>query len=140
MFSKFSDDLRSMLIEELSGIEGNRVIITDDPTVEILREESKMSPFVKNILAMFPGEFKAEDVDRLDPLVVDDLTNRIEKCVNTFLKLKRIKRSIERKEEGSSNQLKEIDVFNKKLDKFQSQNNHIRALVQREIKNLRYIK
>ena len=43
-----------------------------------------MSPFVKNILAMFPGEFKAEDVDRLDPLVVDDLTNRIEKCVNTF--------------------------------------------------------
>lgn len=89
---------------------------------------------------MFPGEFKAEDVDRLDPLVVDDLTNRIEQCVNTFLKLKRIKRSIERKEEGSSNQLKEIDVFNKKLDKFQSQNNHIRALVQREIKNLRYIK
>lgn len=95
-----------------------------------------MTPFAKNILTMFPGEFKAEDIDRLDPFVVNDLTNRIQKCVNTFLKLKRIKRSIERKEDGSSNQLKEIDAFNKKLDKFQSQNKHIYALVQHEIKKL----
>ena len=51
MFSKFSDDLRSMLIDELSDVDGSRVNVPDDPTADILT-----IGVVKWVLSDVPGE------------------------------------------------------------------------------------
>ena len=93
-----------------------------------------MTAYITAIQEFFPSVFTNESLSTLDSSIIKDIENRISKIRYIDTKVKRLKKDLSRKVEGSSNQEKNRTLLFKTEQRSRDQKKGLRILIQQNIK------
>lgn len=93
-----------------------------------------MSTYITAIQEIFPSVFTNESLSTLDSSIIKDIENRISKIRYIDTKVKRLKKDLSRKTEGSSNQEKNRALLFKTEQRSRDQKKGLGILIQQNIK------
>lgn len=93
-----------------------------------------MSTYIDAIQEFFPSVFTNESLSTLDSNVIEDIENRISKIRYIDTKVKRLKKDLSRKVEGSSNQEKNRLLLIEVEQRSKDQKKGLKILIQENIK------
>ena len=93
-----------------------------------------MSTYITAIQEFFPSVFTNESLSTLDSSIIKDIENRISKIRYIDTKVKRLKKDLSRKTEGSSNQEKNRLLLIKTEQRSRDQKKGLGILIQQNIK------
>ena len=93
-----------------------------------------MTAYITAIQEFFPSVFTNESLSTLDSSIIKDIENRISKIRYIDTKVKRLKKDLTRKTEGSSNQEKNRVLLFKTEQRSRDQKKGLGILIQQNIK------
>ncbi len=93
-----------------------------------------MSTYIGAIQVFFPSVFTNESLSTLDSSIIKDIENRISKIRYIDTKVKRLKKDLSRKVEGSSNQEKNRLLLIEAEQRSKDQKKGLKILIQQNIK------